>query len=108
MTNLNTAFDVAEKYLDIPKMLDAEGELRWRKSGGLGPSFNLSVLYSETEAAAERQKILQQPNVDLQHKEKLLSYLCQLLLPLVCINLFNELHPPPPLPHRHCGHCPSG
>lgn len=26
MTNLNTAFDVAEKYLDIPKMLDAEGE----------------------------------------------------------------------------------
>lgn len=28
MTNLNTAFDVAEKYLDIPKMLDAEGERR--------------------------------------------------------------------------------
>lgn len=27
MTNLNTAFDVAEKYLDIPKMLDAEGKL---------------------------------------------------------------------------------
>ncbi|OWK09876.1 ACTN1, partial [Cervus elaphus hippelaphus] len=28
LTNLNTAFDVAEKYLDIPKMLDAEeGEL---------------------------------------------------------------------------------
>lgn len=24
--NLNTAFEVAEKYLDIPKMLDAEGE----------------------------------------------------------------------------------
>lgn len=23
--NLNTAFEVAEKYLDIPKMLDAEG-----------------------------------------------------------------------------------
>lgn len=31
MTNLNTAFDVAEKYLDIPKMLDAEGELAGRK-----------------------------------------------------------------------------
>lgn len=30
MTNLNTAFDVAEKYLDIPKMLDAEGERRRR------------------------------------------------------------------------------
>lgn len=28
MTNLNTAFDVAEKYLDIPKMLDAEGKTR--------------------------------------------------------------------------------
>ncbi len=24
MTNLNNAFEVAEKYLDIPKMLDAE------------------------------------------------------------------------------------
>ena len=23
--NLNLAFDIAEKYLDIPKMLDAEG-----------------------------------------------------------------------------------
>lgn len=32
MTNLNTAFDVAEKYLDIPKMLDAEGELMRRES----------------------------------------------------------------------------
>ena len=25
--NLNLAFEVAEKHLDIPKMLDAEGEL---------------------------------------------------------------------------------
>lgn len=25
MENLNTAFDVAEKYLDIPRMLDPEG-----------------------------------------------------------------------------------
>lgn len=32
MTNLNTAFDVAEKYLDIPKMLDAEGERAGRKT----------------------------------------------------------------------------
>lgn len=32
MTNLNTAFDVAEKYLDIPKMLDAEGEQAGRKT----------------------------------------------------------------------------
>ncbi|MCJ8750392.1 hypothetical protein PDJAM_G00263940 [Pangasius djambal] len=30
MTNLNTAFDVAEKYLDIPKMLDAEGKMCFR------------------------------------------------------------------------------
>uniref|UniRef100_A0A665X344 Actinin alpha 3b n=1 Tax=Echeneis naucrates TaxID=173247 RepID=A0A665X344_ECHNA len=28
--NLNTAFEVAEKFLDIPKMLDAEGEMEKR------------------------------------------------------------------------------
>lgn len=45
MTNLNNAFEVAEKYLDIPKMLDAEGELRGRRrragagaGGGSGAS----------------------------------------------------------------------
>lgn len=27
VSNLNTAFDVAEKHLDIPRMLDAEGKL---------------------------------------------------------------------------------
>lgn len=37
MTNLNTAFDVAEKYLDIPKMLDAEGELRRRENVAFAP-----------------------------------------------------------------------
>lgn len=26
MKNLNLAFDIAEKYLDIPKMLDADGK----------------------------------------------------------------------------------
>ena len=26
LDNLNLAFDIAEKYLDIPRMLDAEGE----------------------------------------------------------------------------------
>lgn len=27
MENLNTAFDVAEKYLDIPRMLDPDGKI---------------------------------------------------------------------------------
>jgi len=41
---LNTAFDVAEKYLDIPKMLDAEGER----------PFPLSLrLFSQLRAAAK-------------------------------------------------------
>ena len=31
MYNLNYAFEVAEKELDIPKMLDAEGNLFWQK-----------------------------------------------------------------------------
>ena len=31
MTNLNLAFDIAEKHLDIPKMLDAEGKLPFFK-----------------------------------------------------------------------------
>lgn len=30
LQNLNTAFDVAEKYLDIPRMLDPEGTLYHR------------------------------------------------------------------------------
>lgn len=32
MYNLNYAFEVAEKELDIPKMLDAEGNLFWQKT----------------------------------------------------------------------------
>ena len=28
LDNLNLAFDIAEKYLDIPRMLDAEGKAR--------------------------------------------------------------------------------
>lgn len=37
MENLNTAFDVAEKHLDIPRMLDAEGR------AGDGVSHTLSL-----------------------------------------------------------------
>jgi actinin alpha len=30
LENLNLAFDIAEKYLDIPRMLDAEGNIIFR------------------------------------------------------------------------------
>lgn len=46
VTNLNNAFEVAEKYLDIPKMLDAEGEcvrlLCHFSQGSLGEPEGLS------------------------------------------------------------------
>lgn len=31
LENLNTAFDVAEKYLDIPRMLDPDGKIFKKK-----------------------------------------------------------------------------
>ena len=33
LENLNLAFDIAEKYLDIPRMLDPEGNLNKVKLG---------------------------------------------------------------------------
>lgn len=65
MTNLNTAFDVAEKYLDIPKMLDAEGELKRRLNAASVAVLICHTVYSEPKVTAERRKILQQ------QKEKL-------------------------------------
>lgn len=35
MTNLNNAFEVAEKHLDIPKMLDAEGKRCLKTAPGM-------------------------------------------------------------------------
>lgn len=32
LENLNTAFDVAEKYLDIPRMLDPDGKIFYKKN----------------------------------------------------------------------------
>lgn len=40
MTNLNNAFEVAEKHLDIPKMLDAEGKTCLH----IGPKMIYNVL----------------------------------------------------------------
>ena len=42
VTNLNNAFEVAEKYLDIPKMLDAEGKLHIRTQQALELSWHIS------------------------------------------------------------------
>uniref|UniRef100_UPI00358E390F alpha-actinin A-like n=1 Tax=Myxine glutinosa TaxID=7769 RepID=UPI00358E390F len=41
ITNLNNAFEVAEKYLDIPKMLDAEGRLHGFRTRWLPDLSNL-------------------------------------------------------------------
>ena len=41
LENLNYAFDVAEKHLDIPRMLDAEGKLIAK--------FQLCIIWSPTE-----------------------------------------------------------
>lgn len=43
LENLNTAFDVAEKYLDIPRMLDPDGELRQLRVRGF-PLTKPSIL----------------------------------------------------------------
>lgn len=42
LDNLNLAFDLAEKHLNIPRMLDAEGEYR--------ETFSLSVYCSDIQA----------------------------------------------------------
>lgn len=61
MTNLNTAFDVAEKYLDIPKMLDAEGELMSRGTVASVPllicqTFILKVKFQQTGQKKAKQQ----------------------------------------------------
>uniref|UniRef100_A0A8C7DVM6 Actinin, alpha 1 n=1 Tax=Oncorhynchus kisutch TaxID=8019 RepID=A0A8C7DVM6_ONCKI len=53
MTNLNTAFDVAEKYLDIPKMLDAEGKTRSVQGQGMFSPYSFLFL-PQAETAANR------------------------------------------------------
>ncbi|XP_039253681.1 alpha-actinin-1-like isoform X1 [Styela clava] len=60
LTNLNTAFDVADKYLDIPKMLDAEEMLEMAKPDEKAIMTYVSCYYhafsgaQKTETAANR------------------------------------------------------
>lgn len=47
LENLNTAFDVAEKYLDIPRMLDPDGKLVKPSSmlSGIGDPLALYTIH---------------------------------------------------------------
>lgn len=54
--NLNTAFEVAEKYLDIPKMLDAEGERDQPTHEGWGvPSQSIGSAAGRTDPMTDEQ-----------------------------------------------------
>jgi hypothetical protein len=46
LENLNTAFDVAEKYLDIPRMLDPDGKIINTFLSSLANLFNLEFCIS--------------------------------------------------------------
>lgn len=45
LENLNTAFDVAEKYLDIPRMLDPDGKYHLVGHCRSNQTFNVVTLY---------------------------------------------------------------
>ncbi|XP_032882743.1 alpha-actinin-1 isoform X2 [Amblyraja radiata] len=86
-TNLNTAFDVAEKYLDIPKMLDAEDLINTLRPDEKAVMTYVSCYYhafsgaQKAETAANRIcKVLavNQENEQLmEHYEKLASDLLE-------------------------------
>ena len=68
MENLNTAFDVAEKHLDIPRMLDAEGTLYFERLsqkcerrgsvGNVGLKWKICSRVSELEEGNLSKKFL--------------------------------------------------
>ncbi|XP_010222660.1 PREDICTED: alpha-actinin-1 isoform X5 [Tinamus guttatus] len=60
LTNLNTAFDVAEKYLDIPKMLDAEDIVGTARPDEKAIMTYVSSFYHAFSGA---QKVSQDPKI---------------------------------------------
>ncbi|MEQ2288900.1 Alpha-actinin-1, partial [Ameca splendens] len=76
MTNLNTAFDVAEKYLDIPKMLDAEDIVGTARPDEKAIMTYVSSFYHAFSGAQKCTALLYFPHGSRRHKCMMGQHLC--------------------------------
>uniref|UniRef100_A0A8D2BPM5 F-actin cross-linking protein n=1 Tax=Sus scrofa TaxID=9823 RepID=A0A8D2BPM5_PIG len=103
LTNLNTAFDVAEKYLDIPKMLDAEDIVGTARPDEKAIMTYVSSFYHAFSGA---QKVPGAPCSFLarlyhSHSNVDLSGICDLHCSLWQYQILNPLSEPTPQPQQH-------
>uniref|UniRef100_A0A8D0W6X8 F-actin cross-linking protein n=1 Tax=Sus scrofa TaxID=9823 RepID=A0A8D0W6X8_PIG len=103
LTNLNTAFDVAEEYLDIPKMLDAEDIVGTARPDEKAIMTYVSSFYHAFSGA---QKVPGAPCSFLahlyhSHSNVDLSGICDLHCSLWQHQILNPLSEPTPQPQQH-------